>query len=230
LVQVTGVQTCALPICWVIHGTLTKLLTNCNTVLFLFGGQKPGYELCSNAVHVPITRENCLHCSYDTLTIVAMSLIVLRWSSCTNRRSASTFLGVELMEVCPDLLSFSSDVLSLLKRTCHSKHLAWLMASFLYARHIISKVSVPDLLRFTQNLMFALCSRFMSMLKSQMWRHMWWQTLVLCNSQCSHSDTTWHAEWRHSLLPSTAHSFTYCHRLAVCGTSLETFWYTFVLG
>jgi len=48
---------------WVIHGTLTKLLTNCNTVLFLFGGQKPGYELCSNAVHVHVTRENCLHCS-----------------------------------------------------------------------------------------------------------------------------------------------------------------------
>ena len=48
---------------WVIHGTLTKLLTNFNTVLFLFGGQKPGYELCSNAVHVQITRENCLQCS-----------------------------------------------------------------------------------------------------------------------------------------------------------------------
>jgi len=48
---------------WVINGTLTKLLTNCNTVLFLFGGQKPGYEICSNAVHVQITRENCLHSS-----------------------------------------------------------------------------------------------------------------------------------------------------------------------
>jgi hypothetical protein len=48
---------------WIIHGTLTKLLTNCNTVLFLFGGQKPGYEICSNAVHVHITGENCLHCS-----------------------------------------------------------------------------------------------------------------------------------------------------------------------
>jgi hypothetical protein len=48
---------------WVIQGTLTKLLTNCNTMLFLFGGQKPGHELCSNAVHVQITRENCLHCS-----------------------------------------------------------------------------------------------------------------------------------------------------------------------
>ena len=48
---------------WVIQGTLTKLLTNCNTVLFLFGGQKPGHELRSNAVHVEITRENCLHCS-----------------------------------------------------------------------------------------------------------------------------------------------------------------------
>jgi len=48
---------------WVIHGTLTKLFTNCNRVLFLFGGQKPRYELCSNAVHVQITRENCLHCS-----------------------------------------------------------------------------------------------------------------------------------------------------------------------
>jgi hypothetical protein len=37
-------------------------LTNCNTVLFLFTGQKPGYELCSNVVHVQITRKNCLHC------------------------------------------------------------------------------------------------------------------------------------------------------------------------
>jgi hypothetical protein len=43
--------------------TLTKLLTNCNTVLFLFESQKPGYQLCSNTVHVQITRENCLHCS-----------------------------------------------------------------------------------------------------------------------------------------------------------------------
>jgi len=48
---------------WVIQGTLTKLLTNCNPVFFLFGGQKPGHELCSNAVHVQITHENCLHYS-----------------------------------------------------------------------------------------------------------------------------------------------------------------------
>ena len=67
---------------WVIHGMLMKLLTNCNTVLYLFGGQKPGYELCSNAVHVKITCENCLH--YCTLTIPAMSLMVLRRSSCTG--------------------------------------------------------------------------------------------------------------------------------------------------
>jgi hypothetical protein len=111
----------------------------------------------------------------------------------------------------------------------HSKHLARLMASFLYARRIISKVSAPDLPSFTQNSMFALCSSFTSMLESQMWRHTWWQTLVLCNSQCSHSDATWHAEWWRSLLPSTAHSFMYCHRLAVYGTSLKTFWYTLVL-
>jgi len=48
---------------WVIQGTLTNLLTNCNTVLFLFGGQKPGHKLCSNAAHVQNIRENCLHCS-----------------------------------------------------------------------------------------------------------------------------------------------------------------------
>ena len=44
---------------WVIQGTLTKLLANCYMALFLFGGQK----LCSNAVHVQIRRETCLHCS-----------------------------------------------------------------------------------------------------------------------------------------------------------------------
>ena len=60
---------------WVIQGMLTKLLTNCNTVLFLFGGQKPGHELCSNVVHVQIKCENCLHCSI--LTIAAVSLKVL---------------------------------------------------------------------------------------------------------------------------------------------------------
>jgi len=193
---------------------------------FLFGGQKPGYELCSNAVHVQITCENCLH--YCTLTIPAMSLMVLRRSSCTSRRTVSTFLGVELVEGCPKLSSSSSDVLPLLKRACHSKHLARLMASFPHTRRIISKVSTPDLPSFTQNLMFALCSSFKSMLKSQMWRHTWWQTLMLCNSQCSHSNTTRHTEWRHSLLPRTAHVFTYCHRLAVYGTSLKIFWYTFI--
>jgi len=61
-----------------------------------------------------------------------------------------------------------------------------------------------------------------------MWSHTWRQTLVLCNSQCSHSDATRHTEWRCSLLPSTAHAFTYCHRFVFYGTSLETFWYTYV--
>ena len=132
---------------------------------------------------------------YDTLMIVAMSLIVLQRSSCTSHWTVTTFLGVELMEGRPDLLSSLSDVLPFLKRACHSKHLTWLMASFLYAHRIISKVSAPDLPSFRQYLMFALCSSFTSMLKSQMWRHTWWQTLVLCNSQCSHSDATRNAEW-----------------------------------
>jgi hypothetical protein len=72
-------------------------------------------------------------------------------------------------------------------------------------------------------LMFALCSSFTSMLKSQAWRHTWWQTMVLCNFQCSHSDATWHTEWRRSLLANTAPAFTYCHRLVFYGTSLKTF-------
>jgi len=165
---------------------------------------------------------------YDTITIAAMSLMVLRWSSCTSRRIVSTFLGVELVEGHPDLSLSSSDVLPLLKRVCHLKHLAQHMASFPHAHRIISKVTAPDLLSFTQNLMFALCSSFTSMLKSQMWRHKWWQTLVLCNSQSSHSNATRHTEWRRSLLPSTAHAFTYCHQLAFYGISLKTFWYTYV--
>ena len=164
----------------------------------------------------------------DTLMIAAMSLMVLQRSSCTSHRTVSTFLGVELVEGCSDFSSSSIDVLPLLKRVCHSKHLAWLMASFPHAHPIISKVSTPDLPSFTQNLMFVLCSSFTSMLKSQMWRHTWWPTLVLCNSQCSYSDTTWHTELWHSLLPSIAHAFTYCHRLAFYGTSLGTFLYTYI--
>jgi hypothetical protein len=42
----------------------------------------------------------------------------------TRQRIVSTFLGVELVEGRPDLLSSSIDVLPLLKRACHSKHVA----------------------------------------------------------------------------------------------------------
>ena len=49
------------------------------------------------------------------------------------------------MEDRPDLSSSSSDVLPLLKRACHSKHVAQHMASFPYARRNISKFSAPDL-------------------------------------------------------------------------------------
>jgi len=101
---------------WVIQGKLTKLLTNCNTVLFLFRVRSLGTNFaatrCMFKSHVRII------CSvpYDTLMIAAMSLMVLRRSSCTSRRTVSTFLGVELVEVRPDLSSSSSDVLTLLRR------------------------------------------------------------------------------------------------------------------
>ena len=95
--------------------------------------------------------------------------------------------------------------------------------------HVVSFQKSPlQICRVSRRILFALSSNFTSMLKSQMWRHTWWQTLVLCNSQCSHSDATRHTEWRSSLLPSTARAFTYCHRLAFRGPSLETFWYTYV--
>jgi hypothetical protein len=88
--------------------------------------------------------------------------MALRWSSCMSRRIVSTFLGVELMEGRPDLSSSLSEVLSILKCACHSKHLVRLVASFQYAHCLISKVSAPDLPSFTNNLMFALCSSFTS--------------------------------------------------------------------
>nr|CAD7588338.1 unnamed protein product [Timema genevievae] len=37
---------------WVIQGMLTEFLTDLGTVLLLFGGQKPGYKLGGNAVHL----------------------------------------------------------------------------------------------------------------------------------------------------------------------------------
>jgi len=109
---------------WVIQDTLTKLLTNCNTVLFLFRvislGTNFAATRCMFKSHVRIV------CSvpYDTLIIAAMSLMVIRRSSCTSRQIVSTFLGDELLEGRPDLSSSSSDVLPLLKRASHSKHLA----------------------------------------------------------------------------------------------------------
>ena len=153
---------------------------------------------------------------YDTLTIAAISLIVIRRSSCTSHRIVSTFVAVELVEARPDLSSPSSDVLPLLKHACHSKHVARHMASLPYACRNISKVSAPDLPSLTQNLMLARCSIFTSMLKWQMWQHTWSQTLVLCNYQCSHSEATLHTEWWWYQLSIVAHTFTWCHRLAVC--------------
>jgi len=153
---------------WVIHGMLTKLLTNCNTVLFLFGVRSLGTNFAATRCMFKSHVRFVCTVPYDTLTIAAMSLMVLRRSLCTSCRIVSTFLGVELVEGCPDLSSSSSDVLPLLKHACHLKHLARLMALFLYTRCIISNVSAPDLPSFTQNLMFALCSSFTSMPKSQM--------------------------------------------------------------
>jgi hypothetical protein len=42
----------------------------------------------------------------------------------TRHQIVSTFLGVELVEGRPELSSSSTDVLPLLKRACHSKHVA----------------------------------------------------------------------------------------------------------
>jgi len=153
---------------WVIQDTLTKHFTNCNTVLFLFGARSLGTNFAATRCMVKSHVRIVYSVRYDTLTIAAMSLLVLRRSSCTSRRIVSTFLGAELVEFRPELSSSSSDVLPLLKSACHSKHLARLIASFPYARRIISKVSAPDLPSFTQNLTFALCSSVTSMLKSQM--------------------------------------------------------------
>jgi hypothetical protein len=52
--------------------------------------------------------------------------------------------------------------------------------------------------------MLARCSIFLFMLTSQTWLNRWWQKLVLCNSQCSHSDANWHNEWRRCQLSVTA--------------------------
>ena len=121
---------------WVIHGTLTKLLANCNTALFLFGVRSLGTNFAPTRCMFKSDVRLVCTVPYDTLTIVAMSLTVLRRSSCTSRRIVSTFLGVELVDGCPDLSS-SSEVLPLLKRACHSKHLARLLASFPFTRRII---------------------------------------------------------------------------------------------
>jgi hypothetical protein len=82
---------------------------------------------------------------YDTLPIAAVSLMVIRRSSCTSHRSVSTFVGVELVEGRPELSSSSSDVLPLLKRSCHLTHAARHMASLPYACRNMSKVSATDL-------------------------------------------------------------------------------------
>ena len=106
---------------------------------------------------------------YDTSNIAAMSLMDLRWSSCINCHIISTFLGIDLVEGCPDLLSSSGDVLPLLKFACYSKHLAQLIVSLPYTWWIMSKIWIVDLLSLTQNLMFALCSALLSIMKLQMY-------------------------------------------------------------
>jgi hypothetical protein len=151
-----------------------------------------------------IALDKCLHC----IAIVAISLMFIRRFSCTSHWIVSTFVWIELVQGHRDLSSSSSDVLPLLKRACHSKHIARHVASLPYARRNISNVSAPGLPSLTQNLMFAHCSSFTSMLKWQMWRNRCWQTLVLCNSQCSHSEATWYTEWRRCQLSTIAHTFT----------------------
>ena len=47
---------------WVTHGTLMEILIDFGTEFLLIEGQKPGYELCSNAVHIQI-RLYRWHCT-----------------------------------------------------------------------------------------------------------------------------------------------------------------------
>jgi len=73
----------------------------------------------------------------------------------------------------------------------------------------------------------SLLERVLEVLFSKLTKHIL-RFPLLCNSQCSYRDATWHTKWRRSLLSRIAHIFTYCDRLAVCGSSLGTFWYTYV--
>jgi len=103
----------------VIQGTLTELLTNWNMVLFLFGVRSLGRNFAATRFMFKSHMRIVYSVPYDTLSIAAMSLMVLRRSSCTSRQIVFKFLGVELVEGRPDLSSSSIDVLPFLKRACH---------------------------------------------------------------------------------------------------------------
>ena len=112
---------------------------------------------------------------YDTLTNAAMSLMVLQRSSCTSRGIVSTFLGAELVDVCPDLPLSSSDVLPLEARVpLKTPRMTHGLISICTSCHFKSLRSRFG--EFHAELMFALCSSFTSMLKLQMWSHMWWHS------------------------------------------------------
>jgi hypothetical protein len=158
-----------------------------------------------------------------------MSLNDSQQSSCISCRTVSTFLGFELMEGHPDLSSSSEwcsaslEVPVPLGTPCTTRSIISICKLY-HCKSLRSKFA-------EFHAEFDVCSLLQFHVHAEIadvQAHVVTNTLVLYNFQCSQSDTTWHTEWRRSLLPTAAHAFTYCHRLVIYGTSLGTFWYTYV--
>ena len=112
----------------VIQGTLMEILTDFGTEFLLIGEGGGGTNFA--AMRCMFKSDIRIACTVpdDIPTMAAMSLMDPRRYSCTRRRIVSTFSRVKLVVGRPDLLTSSSDVLPLMKRVCHSKHLARLIA------------------------------------------------------------------------------------------------------
>jgi hypothetical protein len=94
----------------------------CDMMFLLLRGRQSGDNLAATCRMFNSDIRIVCTDLYDTPTISAMLLIILRWSACTSSWICSTFSRVLLVEGLPDRSSSSRDVLPPLKHLCHSKH------------------------------------------------------------------------------------------------------------
>ena len=198
---------------WVIQSTLMEILTDFGTKFLLIGGQKPGHELCSNAVHDQIRRYNCLYCSvwhmHDGSNVISGSPTILMHKSLNCFEIFGGLLNFVIIQWC----SAALEVFVPFETPWPTFHCS-------IAIHMTKHVKSLSY-RIWCSLTTLVCSPWWIRKCARARGH--WNSRSVAHDVYSDITRYRHIAWRQLLLIPTARWSPYCHLLACYRSSLKTF-------